>query len=59
MKTLFLLLSLLTDGNQLRSLFDACFTTGVASVLALSLFGFYHAIRRAYPRRNSGAASRA
>jgi len=57
MKTLFLLLSLLTEPNEIRSVIQSCFTSAVVSVGVFFVLGCYQAIRRSSLRRNSGTAS--
>ena len=57
MKTLFLLLSLLTEPNEIRSVIQSCFTSGVVSVGVFFVLGCYQAIRRSSLRRNGGTPS--
>jgi putative effector of murein hydrolase LrgA (UPF0299 family) len=59
MKTIFLLLELLTDGDAIRNVLHACFTAGVISVVVLFLLGVYQVVRRACTRRDSTSPSRA
>jgi putative effector of murein hydrolase LrgA (UPF0299 family) len=48
MKTLFLLLEFLTDGDAVRNVLNSCFTTGVVSVVVLFLLLTYQVLRRSY-----------
>jgi hypothetical protein len=57
MKTLFLLLGLLTDSDAIRIVLHACFTSAVVTVFVLIFVGSYQVIRRALLRRNSATPS--
>lgn len=57
MQTLFLLLLLLTEPNEIRGIVQSCFTSGVVSVGVFFVLGCYQAIRRSSLRRNGGTAS--
>jgi putative effector of murein hydrolase LrgA (UPF0299 family) len=59
MKTLFLLLELLTDGDTVRNVLHSCFTAGVVSVAVLFLLVTYQVLRRSSVRRTTPAPSRA
>jgi hypothetical protein len=59
MKTLFLLLELLTDGDALRNILHSCFTAALVSVAALLLLGTYQVLRLSCLRRNAATPSRA
>jgi hypothetical protein len=59
MKTLFLLLELLTDSDAVRNVLDSCFTAGVVSVVFLFSIGAYRVIRLSCLRRNTATPSRA
>jgi cytochrome bd-type quinol oxidase subunit 1 len=57
MKTLFLILDLLTDSEAIRSVVHACFTAAVTCVGVLSLLGAYQVLRRSLLRRDGAAPS--
>jgi hypothetical protein len=57
MRTLFLILELLTDGDAIRSAVHACFTAAVTCVGILSLLGAYQVLRRSLLRRDGAAPS--
>jgi hypothetical protein len=57
MRTLFLILELLTDGDAVRSAVHACFTVAVTCVGILSLLGAYQVLRRSLLRRDGAAPS--
>jgi putative effector of murein hydrolase LrgA (UPF0299 family) len=59
MKTLFLLLELLTDSDAIRNVLHSCFTAGVFSVAVLFLLITYQVLRRSCVRRATSAPSRA
>jgi hypothetical protein len=59
MKTLFLLLELLTDSDAIRMVLHSCCTSAVVSVVVLIFVGSYQVIRRSLLRRNRAAPSRA
>jgi hypothetical protein len=59
MKTLFLLLELLMDGDAIRVVLRSCCTSAVVSVVVLIFAGSYQVVRRWLLRRNSRAPSRA
>ncbi len=58
MKTLFLLLELLTDSDVIRNVLHSCFTAGVFSVAVLFLIITYQVLRRLCVRRATPASSR-
>ncbi len=58
MRTLFLLLELLTDRDAIRNVLHSCFTAAVASVVVFFFLGCYQAIRRSGLRRNTATTSR-
>jgi cell shape-determining protein MreD len=59
MKTLFLLLGLLTDSDAIRIVLHSCFTSAVVSVVVLIFAGSYQLIRRSLLRPNSATPSHA
>jgi hypothetical protein len=59
MKTLFLLLELLTDSDVIRNVLHSCFTAGIFSVAVLFLIITYQVLRRSCGRRTMPAPSRA
>jgi putative effector of murein hydrolase LrgA (UPF0299 family) len=59
MKTLFLLLELLTDGEAIRNVLHFCLTAGIFSVAVLFLLVAYQVLRRSCGRRTTPAPSRA
>ena len=59
MKTLFLLLELLTDSDAIRMVLHSSFTSAVVSVVVLIFVGSYQVIRRSLLRRNRRTPSRA
>jgi hypothetical protein len=59
MKTLFLLLGLLTDSDAIRIVLHSCFTSAVVSVVVLIFVGSYQVIRRSLLRRDSRTPSHA
>jgi hypothetical protein len=59
MKTLFLLLELLTDRDAIRMVLHSCLTSAVVSVVVLIFAGSYQVIRRSLLRRNGATPSRA
>ena len=59
MKTLFLLLGLLTDSDAIRIVLHSCFTSAVVSVVVLIFVGSYQVIRRSLLRRNRATPSHA
>jgi hypothetical protein len=59
MKTLFLILNLLTDTEAIRNVLHSCFTAALASVAVFFLLGTYLVLRRSMLRRNTATASRA
>jgi hypothetical protein len=59
MKTLFLLLDLLTDSDVIRNVLHTCFTAAVFSVAVLFLLIAYQVLRRSCARRTTPAPSRA
>jgi len=59
MKTLFLLLELLTDSDAIRNVLHSCFTAAVFSVAVLFLLVTYQVLRRSCVRRTAPAPSRA
>ncbi len=59
MKTLFLLLELLTDSDAIRNVLHSCFTAGAVSVVVLFLLGVYQVLRRSCAPRYSTSQSRA
>jgi hypothetical protein len=58
MKTLFLLLELLTDSDAIRAVLHSCFTSAVVSVVVLIFAGGYQLIRRSLLRSNCATPSR-
>jgi hypothetical protein len=58
-KTLFLLLELLTDSDAIRVVLHSSFTSAVVSVVVLIFVGSYQVIRRSLLRPNSRTPSRA
>jgi hypothetical protein len=58
MKTLFLLLELLTDRDAIRMVLHSCFTSAVVSVVVLIFVGSYQLIRRSLFRSNCATPSR-
>jgi hypothetical protein len=58
-KTLFLLLDLLTDSDAIRNVVHSCFTAALVSVAALFLLGAYQVFRHSCTRRNTVMSSRA
>jgi hypothetical protein len=59
MKTLFLLLELLTDRDAIRNILHSCFTAALVSVAVLFLLGSYQVLRHSCLRRNRATPSRA
>lgn len=59
MKTLFLLLELLTDRDAIRNILHSCFTAALVSVAVLFLLGTYQVLRHSWLRRNTATPSRA
>jgi hypothetical protein len=59
MKTLFLLLELLTDSDAIRMVLHSSFTAAVVSVVVLIFVGSFQVIRRSLLRRNRRTPSRA
>jgi putative effector of murein hydrolase LrgA (UPF0299 family) len=59
MKTLFLLLELLTDGDAIRNILHSCFSAALVSVAVLFLLGTYQVLRHSRLRRNTATPSRA
>jgi hypothetical protein len=59
MKTLFLLLELLTDREAIRNILDSCFAAAVVTVAVLFLLGTYQVLRHSCLRRNAATPSRA
>jgi hypothetical protein len=59
MKTLFLLLELLTDSEAIRSILHSCFTAAVFSVAVLFSLVIYQVLRRSCARHTTPAPSRA
>jgi flagellar biosynthesis regulator FlaF len=59
MKTIFLILNLLTDTEAIRNVLHSCFTAALVSVGVFVLAGTYQVLRRSSLRRNTGALSRA
>jgi hypothetical protein len=59
MKTLFLLLELLTDGDAIRNILHSCFSAALVSVAVLFLLGTYQVLRHSCLRRNTVTPSRA
>jgi hypothetical protein len=59
MKTLFLLLELLTDRDAIRNILHACFTAALVSLAALFLLAAYQVLRHSCLRRNTATPSRA
>ena len=59
MKTLFLLLELLTDGDAIRNILHSCFSAALVSVAVLFLLGTYQVLRHSCLRRNTATPSRA
>jgi hypothetical protein len=59
MKTLFLILNLLTDPDAIRNVLHSCFTAALVSVAVFVLLGAYQVLRRSYLHRNTGTAWRA
>jgi hypothetical protein len=58
MKTLFLFLELLTDGDALRNILHSCFTAALVCVGTLLLLGTYQVLRPSCLRRNAATPSR-
>jgi hypothetical protein len=52
MKTLFLLLGLLTDSDAIRIALHSCVTSAVVSVFVVIFVGSYQVIRHSLFRRN-------
>jgi cytochrome bd-type quinol oxidase subunit 1 len=59
MKTLFLILNLLTDSQAIRSVVHSCFTVALVSAAVLFLVGAYQVLRHSCLRGNTAAPSRA
>jgi hypothetical protein len=59
MKTLFLLLELLTDSDIIHNVLHYCFTAAVFSVAVLTLLVTYQTLRRSCGCRATPAPSRA
>ena len=59
MKTLFLLLDLLTDSGTIRGALHSCLTVALVCVAILSLLGTYQLLRRSCLARLLAPASRA
>lgn len=59
MKTLFLLLELLTESDVVRNVLQSCFTAAVVCVAVLFLLVIYQVLRRSCARRTTAAPSRA
>jgi putative effector of murein hydrolase LrgA (UPF0299 family) len=59
MKTFFLLLELLTDGEAIRNVLHFCFTAAIFSVAVLFLLITYQVLRRSCGRRTMPAPARA
>ena len=59
MKTLFLLLELLTDRDAIRNILHSCFTAALVSVAVLFLLVTYQVLRHSCLRRNTATPSRA
>ena len=51
MKTVFLVLDLLTNSDAIRAVLQSCFTAGVVCAGVLFLLGIYQMLRRSCPRR--------
>jgi|HubBroStandDraft_2_1064218.scaffolds.fasta_scaffold01257_5 cytochrome bd-type quinol oxidase subunit 1 len=58
MKTLFLLLDLLTDSDAIRNIVHSCLTAAVVSVAVLLLLGAYQLLRRSCTRPRAVTSSR-
>jgi hypothetical protein len=58
-KTLFLLLELLTDGDAIRNILHSCFTAALVSVAVLFLLGANQVLRHSCLRRDTATPSRA
>jgi hypothetical protein len=59
MKTLFLLVELLTDRDAMGNILHSCFTAALVSVAVLFLLGTYQVLRHSRLRRNTATPSRA
>jgi hypothetical protein len=58
MKTFFLFLELLTDGQAIGNILHSCFTAALVSVAALFLLGTYQVLRHSCLRRDRATPSR-
>jgi hypothetical protein len=59
MKTLFLILNLLMDGDAIRNIVHSCFTAALVSVGVLFSLGAYQMLRHSCVRGNTATPSRA
>jgi hypothetical protein len=59
MRTLFLILNLLTDADAIRNALHSCFTAALVSVGVLSLWGAYQVLRHSCGRGKTATPSRA
>jgi putative effector of murein hydrolase LrgA (UPF0299 family) len=59
MKTLFLLLELLTDGDAIHNILHSCLSAALLSVAVLFLLGTYQVLRHSRRRRNTVTSSHA